>query len=351
MADSPFVSVSVACPICKQSSQQRYLKSKLFQPGRAENDQHVIDYIWENPLFSRIRPNFYYLWHCPQCHYVDEREIFRGEGVDAGKMEVLKDKFLIVGKAPNNPISILGKAINHEKEEISVETAITTHTLGIFIQEVLSPNLRQTGKIAKFYLRTAWLYREKAAAIAAGDTTPEESPAGFSTYSDFMDSVAALWPEAPTSENKAMGEAAAMYELDMNQRKTNDPKFSVNIMNMLSFLYERMGKYHDALRYVRSVFSTAAQARNAAKMALQRKTGGDVKKLTSLASWMDDRVETARERSEALGEVVFKEELPKAKEVILQMKNPTADEVANKLRELKFASVTVGRLSALFQKK
>ena len=342
--DTPFVPVTVNCPICQQPSEQRYLKSKMFQPLEVENDQHVASYQWENPTFAHVRPNFYHLWHCPACHYVDEKEVFRGQDNCGGKLELLREKTLIATKAPGNLVGRLGQAVRDRSEFVAVETAITTHLLAVFLQELLSPNMRQTGKIARFYLRLAWLYREKDALGA-----PEETPSGFADYAAFLDEAAKQWPALPRDEKTAIQTAAAMYEQDLNQRRTDDPKFEINVMNLLSCLHERAGRLQDAMKYVRAVFSSAAKTRNGAKAAAQR--GQSPEKMTALANWMNQAVEAASTRAEMLGELVFKEELPRAKEAVLQMGPVTAEQVTAKLRELKFANVTCTRVAAMFAKK
>ena len=153
----------------------------------------------------------------------------------------------------------------------------------------------------------------------------------------------------PTDENTAITTAAQMYELDLNLRRTDDPKFEINVMNLLSCLHERAGRLGDALKYTRTVFAAAARARNGAKAAAQR--GDQPEKMLGLATWMNGVVEAAAARVEQLGEIVFKEELPRAKEAVMKMGPVTAEQVEAKLRELKFNGVTCKRVAALFAKK
>ena len=68
---SPFVTVKVVCPVCQKESPQRYIKSKIYQPVEIENDHHVLSYKWTDEEFGDIRPENYYIWHCPHCHFSD----------------------------------------------------------------------------------------------------------------------------------------------------------------------------------------------------------------------------------------------------------------------------------------
>ncbi len=62
-------------------------------------------------------------------------------------------------------------------------------------------------------------------------------------------------------------------------------------------------------------------------------------------------IEKAISLTEELGEVVFKEELPAAKEAILKMGPVDANTVTEKLRELKFSDITCRRLAKMFEKQ
>ena len=170
--ETPFVPVKIKCPFCETESVQRYIKSRMFQPDVVEDDSHVATYKWENVEFATVRPNFYHVWHCPNCHFCDEKETFRGEDDSAGKLELIKEKMLIYARMPGSLISRLGGRIDFSADVYSVESAILAHLLAIYIQELLSPNMRQFGKLARFYLRTAWLFREQAAPGALEAAVP-----------------------------------------------------------------------------------------------------------------------------------------------------------------------------------
>ena len=141
--ETPFVPVKVKCPFCETESVQRYIKSRMYQPDIVEEDSHVAVFKWENPEFSHVRPNFYHIWHCPNCHYCDEKETFRGEDSSKGKLELIKEKLLIHSRMPNSLIVRLGSAIDFSHDLYTIESAIIAHLLAIYEQELLSLNMRQ----------------------------------------------------------------------------------------------------------------------------------------------------------------------------------------------------------------
>jgi hypothetical protein len=54
---------------------------------------------------------------------------------------------------------------------------------------------------------------------------------------------------------------------------------------------------------------------------------------------------------EELSDIVFKEELPRAKEAVMKMGPVDAKTVVDKLRELKFADITCRRMGKMFEKQ
>ncbi|MDR1535402.1 MAG: DUF2225 domain-containing protein [Planctomycetota bacterium] len=343
--ETPFVPVRVKCPFCEIDSIQRYIKSRMYQPDSVEEDTHVADYKWENPEFAHIRPNFYHIWHCPTCHFCDEKETFRGEDKSGGKLELIKEKLLIHSRMPNSLIARMGSAIDFSQDEYSIESAILAHLLAIHEQELLSPNMRQHPKLARFYLRVAWLYREKTAL-----NPPEKNiPAGFGSLAEFLESFRTEWPDLPAREEPALDTALIRYQDILNYSSGADPKYDINIMNLLIAILRRNNKNAEALKLVRSVFSAATKARQSARAAVQK--GVNVSQNQNLLNFAAGAIEKATELSEKLGEIVFNEELPAAREAVMKMGPVDAKTVVDKLRELKFADITCRRLGKMFEKQ
>ncbi len=343
--ETPFVAVKVKCPFCEMESTQRYIKSRMFQPEVVEEDSHVATYRWENPEFAQVRPNFYHVWHCPACHFCDEKEIFRGEDNTGGKLEMIKEKLLIHSRMPNSLIARLGAAIDFSKDSYHVDSAIVAHLLAIYEQELLSVNMRQYAKLARFYLRTAWLYREKEA-LALSD---ENVQAGFATFADFLESFRSEWPGIPVKEGPTLEIALARYQDILNHSANAGVKYEINVMLLIIAMLRRNKRYADALRMVRGVFTAATKARQIARAAIQK--GVNATQNQGVLNFAAGIIDKATTMAEELGEVVFKEELPAAKEAVMKMGPVDAQTVLEKLRELKFADITCRRLSKMFEKQ
>ena len=261
--ETPFVPVKIKCPFCAMESTQRYVKSRMYQPDIVEEDTHVATYKWENPEFSNVRPNFYHIWHCPTCHFCDEKEVFREADNSGGKLELIKEKLLVYSRMPNSIIARVGSAIDFSTDIYSVDSAIVAHLLAIYEQELLSVNMRQYPKLARFYLRTAWLFREKEA-LGLEDT---HVPPGFASFRDFLESFRDEWPGIVTEEAPALEVALERYQDILNRAQNLDVKYEINIMNLIIAMLRRNKRNAEALKMVRGMFTAATKARQVARAA------------------------------------------------------------------------------------
>ena len=343
--ETPFVPVKVRCPFCGVESTQRYIKSRMFKEEVVEEDSHVAVYHWDNPEFAEVRPNFYHVWHCPTCHFCDEKEVFRGEDSSGGKLELIKEKLLIHSRMPGSIIANMGGKINFENDRYQVDSAILAHLLAIHEQELLSLNMRQFAKLARFYLRLAWLYREKETMALPDEKTPE----GFGSFNEYLESFREQWPGIPTEETAATEVALARYQDILNHAQNADVKYEINIMSLIIAMLRRNGRFAEALRMMRGVFTTATKARQTARAAVQK--GINAAQNQGVINFCAGVIDKVPDQMEELGELVFKEELPAAKEAVMKMGPVDAKTVVDKLRELKFSEVTCRRMGKMFEKQ
>lgn len=343
--ETPFVPVKVKCPFCGVESTQRYIKSRMYKEEVVEEDSHVAVYQWENPEFAEIHPNWYHIWHCPTCHFCEEKEVFRGEDSSGGKLEMIKEKLLIHSRMPGSVIANIGSKINFENDRYHVDSAILAHLLAIHEQELLSINMRQYAKLARFYLRLAWLYREKDTLAIPDEKTPD----GFGSFREYLESFTAAWPGIPTGEAAANETALARYQDILNRAQSTDVKYEINIMNLIIAMLRRAGRNAEALRAVRGVFTAATKARQTARAAIQKNINAAQNQ--GVLNFCAGIIDKATEMAEELQEVVFKEELPAAKDAVLKMGPVDANTVVEKLRELKFSDITCRRMGKMFEKQ
>ena len=102
----------------------------------------------------------------------------------------------------------LRKDIDCAELPVTNETAILKHILACYIQEgFLSPNNKMPGKLAKFYLRLAWLFRERKNL----EKNIENIPDGYMSFEDYLVAQKKYWEEIPLSEEEALGKAITQY--------------------------------------------------------------------------------------------------------------------------------------------
>jgi uncharacterized protein (DUF2225 family) len=348
-----FIKINATCPICERETVNRYVKSKMFTPLEMDGDRFVKTYRWELPQYEGLRPTYYHVWHCPHCHFCEEKEVFRGEDDLSGKIDLLKDKLLIEMRRPNNIMATLGEHIDFYAERVSWGSALAAHILAIHIQELLSPNTRLSGKLARLYLRTAWLYREMTIPEIAEvqETSQPELEALLCKWQE-------SWPDGPFSEEAAIEKAISYYKQELDQAgRVDDVRHEVGIMFLIIALYLREGNRRGAMDYVQMIFRGCTQKRVATKRAIDagvKKGKIPAKRLEamkSLVQWLNNTIERITALSEKLTHEIFEEEYPRAREVVLTMQEATPEEVLKKLREEEFFEGTCRKVANLVKKK
>lgn len=349
-----FVTVSCKCPICEREVTNRYVKSNMYQPVEVEDDRFVKKYRWELDQYKRLRPEYYHVWHCPYCHFCEEKEVFRGEDNLDGKLEMLQDKLLIESRRPDSMMVQLGELIDLQSGFVSWSSALAAHMLAIYIQNQLSPNMRLNGKLARLYLRTAWLYREKRYPEMAAGREPDD-PELIQVLNDLK----AEWPDGPYDEDVAMQKAIEYYKLELeNAGRLDNIRLEVSIMFLLISLYLRLDDKRTAYSYVRMIFRGCTKRRGTTQKALEgaarrdNVTGKQIERIKSLLQWLNNTVERASTMAEDLTEAIFRDEYPKARESVLEIEGePTPEAVLEHLREAGFFEGTCRRVATIYKKK
>ncbi len=350
-----FIPVTTKCPICECESQHRYIKSKMVSSLETEDDLHVVTYKWESPEFEHIRPNFYHIWHCPHCQFCEEKEVFRGDDKSGGKLELIQEKILILQRNPKSFLAIIGGMINLRDEPVEINNALLAHLQAIYIQQMLSPNNRQFAKLARFYLRTAWLYREWT---ALEDVVPGPPPQGFPSWEAFLEKLTVLWPDMPRDESAAIKLSIENYQRDLDKGSAlDDIRHDVQVMFVLVSLYMRMEALDDALKYVRFIFQRCTQKRQETRHVLEKGVslgklnGRQIEQMRNLVNWLNNTIDRCTELSETVNHKIFEKEFPTARDLVMAMAEPTQELIGDTLREQGYHEVTVRKIVAMFNRQ
>lgn len=348
---TPYISVKAKCPVCEKETPQFYIRSKLFQPDEVENDHHVVTYTCTDPEYSDIRPENYYIWNCPHCFFADESDVFRGN-IDArwkNQLEPISEGLEKIAKDSNSFINLLGKAADPAVSQVTTEVAMIKHMLACGIQEeFLSPNNRIPDKLSRYYLRIAWLYREREMFGSSDDFVPD----GYFTFNEYFARIKEVWPEMPNNEEEAIKKAYGYYVdvLDQAGRDDNTKK-EIALMFLLLNLNRRIGDLDEAYKYVRSIFTLALQKRQLEKSMLDKGVqSGDldpakVEQIKAFIKWLSKTIDEASEEGDLINDKIFFTEYESARESALQARPINAKNVVRILRLDKFHEITCRKVA------
>lgn len=176
---SPFVFKTMACPVCHAKTGHRFFRRRIFTIEETEPDQHVIRYKWTNDSVQRVNPLYYALYFCPNCFYTDVAEEFsKPFESEPGMATVTMFKKTA---SDNTLLQLLGRHIDYE--DIDFEVTLRLHFLAVLIHSLAEPEMQDPYKLARLYLRIAWLYREHEHGLPEG-LEPDAPPREVSAEND-----------------------------------------------------------------------------------------------------------------------------------------------------------------------
>jgi hypothetical protein len=182
-------------------------RQRIFMPDGMDSDQHITGYKWLDEDVERLHPPYYFLTHCPECHYTDSVEEFAKPA--SNPFNQLTIKAYRRNGASSVLIHLLGQCV--KQENIDYESALNLHYLAIAICLLPSEDSHDSLKLARLYLRLAWLYREgDMRASAAKPSAPENgkngsSETGTETAARLLSSIQTIEMEIQKLHNKWQG--------------------------------------------------------------------------------------------------------------------------------------------------
>ena len=166
---TPFLNVNVKCPVCEHNFTQNKIKAGLYSVIEKESDQHPKFYKWTDSDFNSFNPQYYSIWMCPNCKFTDLYESFERAESDL-KLNGLKRLYRTADATKKTFVFEVAKYIDFNN--MNFETAMNLHLAAIFVNEMPTKESEKSySKLARLYLRTAWLYREKFGGIQKSEVT------------------------------------------------------------------------------------------------------------------------------------------------------------------------------------
>ncbi len=338
---SPFVKKKWPCPVCGQEAPNRFIIPKSYLEKGMESDRHPTGYKWLDEAFQDINPSFYHFWHCPACKYTSSQKDFLKPGEDAdSNYSTLKKFFQRMNPVQKQIVQLLGTGIDYDK--MNFPMAMNLHLLAIFIQELVSEDIRDTSKLGSYYLRTAWLHRDqKAKETASGEQA--QGGGELAAGAEVLDKLAKVWPEIPRNEPDCLKKAAAYYELAYQRHpRYADIVMATDLMILISDLYMRAGDMQKTMQCLNVIMQTGQKFRVKQTELLRREK--DEGKLTVTRKAQIDaqtnRVNALMEKAGDMRQHIIqqrmKQQEPKVLQAIQQLQSQGLDteQIREKLQQM-----------------
>jgi hypothetical protein len=309
---SPLYFRAVACPACGAKGNQADFKSGMYVEEEREADQHVIRYRWLQPDVTPVHPPYFALAHCAECAFTDFREyFFEPARSRENRVDLIAPRLKAEVARRGSLISILRP--HGTPATMDFGGALRLHLLAIAVQELLPDDRRDHLRIARLYLRAAWLYREQGETAQPTSVESEELAAldGFaaryrdlraaadrlatayagrppasqvavalkqveslgqgyadlrarllsqgngSSPLDFLTLARGEWPEIPTGEAGCLETSVRAFE-QAYQRGDGE---SLALLKLMIELNYRLGQFDRVLEYVASISKTGHEER------------------------------------------------------------------------------------------
>lgn len=321
---APFIDQALPCPVCGRTEAHRDIRAQAYVEEAWDSDHRVSRYRWLNPAFAGIHPPLYAVWHCPACLYTDLKEAFQRPPGRPDRFVRLRMVFLRRLRDQDPALFLLGSVL--ATKDRTFETALAAHHLAIYIQEMPPEGEQDQHKLARLYLRTAWLYREgppplergplgqvetlrnlarlegalRVLAEFAGGSPEEAGPlatlraevqslllrtralvsnlgeevlpgkapgAGPGDPEPLLARAAELWPATPRAERDCLLKAVTAYQ--RYYEGSEGPQGSaLGILGLVVDLYRRLGAWDQVLRGATELARRASEGRKELQQAL-----------------------------------------------------------------------------------
>ena len=201
----------IVCPICGVSNTFNRLKRDIFRATETEGDGHPIKWRWAKSGFDSVDPKTFFFGTCKNCSFTGELEDaeFRtaSRNPDLFKAKFNQGELLQLVNRTTTGKGVAQDLGRRVKEDHGVGGLIAQFHLGIYTQCLLTRIV--PGNIARFYLRLAWLYRDKESFYASDDFQALGDE--FVHFKEWWDKDLPLNDDFPEKPGIALSEAEALF--------------------------------------------------------------------------------------------------------------------------------------------
>jgi len=225
----------------------------MYTEEEREADQHVVRYRWLRSDLPQVHPPFYALACCPKCGYTDFKEdFFDPAKAREGRASLLAPRLKTELARRGSAVAAL--RLGHRPGTLDFSAALRLHLLAIITQELMPEERRDHLRLARLYLRAAWLYREQGESSSAAAVTDQprltalDACAGalreLTGATERLTSIVGNTPAAgPVAEFARQVAGLGQRYLDLRGRLQEPPAGSVTDRAPLDFLLKLRGDW------------------------------------------------------------------------------------------------------------
>jgi hypothetical protein len=156
-------SYQIVCPVCATANQHYRLKRDMARAAKSEGDGHPTKWKWGKPGFDSFDPKQLFMGECSKCGFTGELEDAKyrtaGENPEGFKKDYSAEALqglIAASSVGKGAAQSLLKRIGDDDPFGSTHAKIHLGILSQCLRSRIAP-----GTIARYYLRIAWLYRDK----------------------------------------------------------------------------------------------------------------------------------------------------------------------------------------------
>jgi uncharacterized protein (DUF2225 family) len=158
----PTFSTNIECPVCRNVNEFENLKNGAYTENGRDSDFCPAGRVWSDPEYQKYNPLIFNFTVCPTCFYSRElnasfKEWNSDNNFKQYRLPGMKTRHQQILSQPNNMFRQLGSAIN--QHSYPFETAVIKILLAIYEEEISEKP--GTLDIARYFVRIAWLFRER----------------------------------------------------------------------------------------------------------------------------------------------------------------------------------------------
>jgi len=355
---TPFYFKNIACPMCGGITKNRVFKPKIYSERKVDIDKHVIAYGWSEPDFKDYHPPLYLFWHCNNCRYTAEKVDFEKPGKDSwSNFRILKRAYsekLQDDRTAEKLVAWLGKGINYD--QMNYPMSFKLHILGIYIQEILEQENRDTLKLGRYYLRTGWLLRElKEKESEDKDKKVElKKPRELDIINNIINELKKAWKDIPVNEEEYLKKAVEYLSgAYVAHPAIKNVAAVVDMLLWLSGVCLKMGDQQKGLNYLNSVIQEGQKQKVKINNRLKNPEISDdeARNLSVQSKKISNTVSKARDLMQDIQYQKFKDQKEKAKKIFEKISDRPPEEIREILVEKGFSQKVIDSLVPEKKKK